>query len=110
MTIRQPDGMAEVTPHGPGQKNTLQTVALTGQACAANRKKRRKKPNTRRRPKNGNMARRRAPRVNIDSLTCQRVKGQSHQEESLGDPVLHLVLLQVSIIRQLGRDGGPLCL
>lgn len=110
MTIPQADGMTEATPHGPGLQNTLQTAAQRGPASAANRRKRRRKPNARRKPKNANTARRRAPRANLKRLTCQRVKGQCPQEESPEDPVLHPAALQITIIRQLERGGGPRCL
>lgn len=107
MTVPQADGRTEVTLHGPGLQNTLQTVALRGPACASNKRKRRRKPNTRRKPKNGNTARRRAPRANPKSIMCQKVKGQCLQEGSPDDLALLLVLLQVTIILRLGEDAGP---
>lgn len=110
MTIPQADGTTEVTRHGPDLQSTPQTAALRGPACAASRRKRRRKPSTRRRPKNGSTARRRALRTNLKRRTCQRVKGQCLQEESLEDPALCLAPLQVSGIHQLGGGSGPLCL
>lgn len=105
MTIPQADGTTAATLRGPGLRSTPQTAALRGPASGANRRKRRRKPNTRRRPKNINAARRRAPRTNLKS--CQRVKGRCLQRESPKDPVLHPAPLQISTIRQLGGDGGP---
>lgn len=110
MTIPQADGTTAATLHGPGLQNTPQTEALRGPVCAADKRKRRRKPNTRRRPRNGNTARRRARRTNLKSLTGQRVKGLCLQRESPGDPVLHPAPLQITIIHQLGGDGGPRCL
>lgn len=110
MTIPQADGRTEVTLHGPSLQNTPQTTALRGPACTANTRKRRRKPNTRRRPKNGSMARRRALRTSHKSLVCQWVKGQCLQKESREDPALHPAPLPISIIRQLTGDGGPRCL
>lgn len=110
MTILQADGMTEATLRGPGQQNIRQTAALRGPTSVANRGKRRRKPSTRRRPKNVNTARKRAPRTNLESLFCQRAKGQCLQKESPEDPVLHPAPLQISIIHQLGEGGGPLCL
>lgn len=108
MTIPQADGKPGVTLRGPGLQNTPQTAALRGPASTTNRRKRRKNPNTRRKPKNVNMARRKAPRPNLKS--CQRVKGQCLQKESPEDHVLHPVPLQISIIRQLVGGGGLRCL
>lgn len=112
MTIPQADGMTEATLHGPALPSTLQTAALRGPACAASKRKRRKKLNTRRRPKNVNMTRRRAPRTNLKSPSYQRVKDQVLQEGDLSPecPVLHLVPLRVSGIRHLREDDRPRCL
>lgn len=110
MTILQADGTTEATLHGPGRQNTPQTAALRSPASAGNRGKRRRKPNTRRKPKNVNTARRRAPRTKLQSLTCQRAKGQCLQKESPEDPVLHPAPLQTSIIHQLGGGDSPRCL
>ena len=109
MTIPQADGNTEVTLHGPDQhlQNTLQTTASRGPACATSKRKKRRKPNTKRRPKDGNTARKRVPRTKFNRLTFQRVKGQRHQEESLEDRVLCLVPLQVSAIQQLRGGAGP---
>ncbi len=109
MTIPQADGTTEATLRGPGLRSTPQIAAPRGPATAASRRKRRRKPNTRRRPKNVSVARRRAPRANLKSLTCRRVKGQCLQRGSPEDPVLRPTPLQI-VIRQLGGDGGPHCL
>lgn len=109
MTVPQADGRTEATLHGPGLQNTPQTTVLRGPASAANKRKEKRKLNTRRRPKNVNTAKRRAPRKNLRSVTCQRVKGQSLQRESPEDPVLGPVHLQISIIYHLVGDGDPRC-
>lgn len=107
MTILQADGTTEVTLHGPGQQNTPQIAALKGPASSANRGSKRRKPNTRRRPKNVNAARRRARRTKPESITCQRAKGQCLQRESPEDPVLHPAPPQISVTHQLVGGGGP---
>lgn len=90
MTVPQADGITEVTRHGPSLQNILQTTALRGPAPVAH--KRRRKPNTRRRPKKGNAAKR-IPRADDRSPTCQSGRGQCLLEESPEDPILLLVLL-----------------
>lgn len=103
MTVPQADGTIEVTLHGP----TLQTVALRGPACAVNKRKRRRKRNTKKRPKRGSTARKKHLRANIKSLIFQTVKSQCLQVQNPEDPVLYLILLQVSIIHR-DRDVGLL--
>lgn len=107
MTIPQADGRTEATLHGPGLQSTPRTTALRGPASGGNRKKRRRNPNTRRRPKNANMARRRTPRPNLRNLTHQMARGRCPQEGSPEGPALQLIHLQAGIIRQPGGDGGP---
>lgn len=106
MTIPQADGMTRVILRGPGQQITLQTTAPRDPTHAASRRRKRRKPSTRRRPKNANIARRKAPKTNLNRLTCQMVKGQRLQEESPEEPVPCPGPPQVSAIRQLG-GGGP---
>lgn len=108
MTILQADGTTGVTLHGPGQQNTRQTAALRGPASTANNKgKGRRKPNTGRRPKNVNAARRNAPRTKLKRFTCQRVKGQCLWKNTPEDPVLHPAPLQIGIIHQLRGSAVP---
>lgn len=107
MTILQADGMTEVTLRGPGLQSIPQTAALRGPVSAASRRRQRRNLNTRRRPKNGSMARRRVPRANHKSLTSQMGKGQYLQREHSEDRVLQLDLLQVCIILHTKGDGGP---
>lgn len=111
MTILQADGMTEVTLHGPNQQSTLQTTAQRGPAHTAKLRNRRKKLNTRKRVKNENMGKRRAPRASLRSHTCQRVKGQCLQEEDLSseDLTLHLIPPLVSNAQPLAGDSGPRC-
>lgn len=106
MTILQADGTTEVTLHGPVHQNTPQNAALGGPAGAANRGKRRRKPSTGKRPENVNMARKRALRTKLTSITCQRVNGL--QRESLEDPALHPALYHIDITHQLREKGNPL--
>ncbi len=110
MTILQADGRTEATLRGLDLRTTLQTAALKGPAHAVNRRKEGRKPNTRKRPKNINTARRRAPRTNQRSATCLKGKGQFLPKESPEDPLLDLIPLQISIIHHLVGDGGPRCL
>lgn len=79
-----------MTLHGPDLHllNALQTTAQRGPACAAGRRKRRKKESIKRRPKNENMARRKSPRANLRTPTCQRVRDQSLQKEGPESHVL----------------------
>lgn len=98
-----------MTLHGPGLQITLQTAALRGRVHAASRRRRRKKPSIKRRPKNVNMARKKAPRTNLKSLSHQRLKDQYHQGKGLspGCLVLLLIPLQVSDIRHRRGDDSP---
>lgn len=73
MTIPQADGTTEATLRGPSLQSTPQTAAWRGPASAANRRRRRRNLNTRKRPKSGNITRRRVPRANIK--TSQMEKG-----------------------------------
>lgn len=94
---------------GPGLLNTPQIAALRGPVSATNRRREKRKQNTRRSPKNVNTARRRAPRTSLRNVTCQRVKGQSLQREIPEDLVLEPAPLHTSIIRHRGGDGGLHC-
>lgn len=110
MNILQADGMAEVTLRGPAPQNTHQTTAQRGPARGDSRRRRRRKPNTRRRPKNVNTARRSAPRSKLVAVTDQREKGLCPQRESPEDPILHPVAPQLGMRHQSGGGTIPLCL
>lgn len=107
MNTLQADGMTEVTLRGPAPQNTHQTAAQRGPACGDSR---RRKPNTRRRPKNVNAARRSAPRSKLGVITDQREKGLCLQRESPEDPVLHPVAPQIGMRHQSGGGAVLLCL
>lgn len=109
MTIPQADGMTRATQHGPTLQITPPTTAQRDPTYAASsRRKKRRKPNTRRRPKNANITRRRAPKTNLKRLACQMAIGQCLQGESPINPVLSPVPPQASVIHQLG-EGGLRC-
>lgn len=105
MSVPEADGVTEVTLRGPGLQNTRQDAAQRDPACAAKRRRRRKGANTRRSPKNVNVARRRATRTNLKSPVLQWVKGRCLQKNH---PVLRLVPLPVSDVC-LGGAARPRC-
>lgn len=105
MTIPQADGTTEATLRGPSLQSTPQTAARRGPASAANRRRQRRNLNTRKRPKSGNITRRRVPRANIK--TSQMEKGLCLQRKGSENPVRQLVLLQVHITLQTEGDGDP---
>lgn len=110
MNTLQADGMTEVTLRGPAPRNTRLTAAQRGPAHVDSRRRRRRKPNTRRRPKNGNKARRSAPRSKLKAITGQRSKGRCPQRENVEDPALHPVIPQIGISHQSRGGAAPLCL
>lgn len=93
-----------MTLRGPGLQSVPQTAAPRGPVSAASRRRQRRNLNTRRRPRNGNMARRRVPRANHKSLTSRMGKGQNLHSEDLA---LQLVLPQVCTILHTKGDGAP---
>lgn len=110
MKTLQADGMTEVILPGPAPQNAHQTAARRGPARGNSRKKRGRKPNTRRRPKNGNAARRSAPRSKLVVTADQRKKGLCRQRESPEDLVLHPVAPQIGMRHQSGEGAILLCL
>lgn len=109
MNTLQADGMTEVTLRGPALQNTHQTAAQRGPAHGDSRR-RRGKPNTRRRPRNGNTARRSAPRSKLVVITDQREKGLCLQRGSPEDPLLHPVAPHIDMRHQSGGGATLLCL
>lgn len=95
-----------MTPHGPAQQNSPRTTAQSGPAFIANRRRRKRKPSARRKPKNGNTVRGKAPRANLQRRTCQRERGLHLQKGNLEDPAP----LQISVGRHHRDDRSPSCL
>lgn len=110
MNTLQADGITEVTLRGPTPQNIHPTAAQRGLARGDSWRKRRRKPNTRRRPKNVNTARRSAPRSKLAVITDQREKSLCLQRESPEDPVLHPVSPQIDMSHQSGGGAILLCL
>lgn len=108
MNTLRADGMTEVTLRGPAPQNTRQTAARRGPARGNSRRRRRRKPNTRRRPKNANTAERSAPKSKL--ITDQRERGLCPRRESPEDPALHPVAPQIGMRHQPGGGAVLLCL
>lgn len=108
-SVLQASGIIEANLLSLTLVNFPQTKALRGQASTGFQKRRRKKPNARRKPKSANMARRKAPRTNLENTTTQRVK---NQQLLLGgpDPDQRPSLPQVNIVLLAGEGGDPPCL
>lgn len=105
-TVLQASGITEAAPLDPRLKNIPLTRALRGQAYTGSPKKRRKKANTRRKPRSANMAKRRAPRTKLENATSQRAKNQPLLLRTR-DHTHRAGLPQVNVILPAGEDGDP---
>lgn len=110
MKTLQADGMTGVILRGPVPQNAHQSTAQRGPARGDSRRKRGRKPNTRRRPKNGNAARRSTPRSKLVVIADQKEKGLCLQRESPEDPVLRPIAPQIGMRHQSGGGAILLCL